>query len=371
MPGVKNLGNTCYLSSAIQVLANASNIKFPETALSSELQRFRTSQQAFDPHEIKEMLCLDNKQFTGFDQQDANEALLNLINICGLENQFLFNWTISSICESCGRYQQTNNQDIQIVLYKNLFIDDQINEFFSEERVCECGKPVTLKLSQFTPPKQLLVLVQKQNIQGCSKIKFQNNLSIYNYEFKLNSAIYHQGSDTSGHYTAAIRTKSGDFLCNDVHTQNQTIHRGSPNICTVSYELIDRSKIRVLDLQSPCELLKLDKMPFLQHLSIVGQFAIIDSYPVGLKSLSLRYAGLVELPDLSTSPLALLDVSNNKLKTLRPPKSLRVLNISFNRIKVLPDMRQFLNLCVLDCRGLNLQYNYEYLVPEQIQIMKI
>ena len=102
--GVKNLGNTCYLSAVLQVLSNlagfhgelqhaVSKLNLPTDSIASILLKCISALQsstagtALSPADLKKVLEQRAKLFEGFLQQDAHEALCNLLD--GLQEEIL------------------------------------------------------------------------------------------------------------------------------------------------------------------------------------------------------------------------------------------------------------------------------------------
>jgi len=102
--GVKNLGNTCYLSAVLQVLSNltgfhgelqhaVSKLNLPIDGIASILLKCSSALQsstavtALSPADLKKVLEQRAKLFEGFLQQDAHEALCNLLD--GLQEEIL------------------------------------------------------------------------------------------------------------------------------------------------------------------------------------------------------------------------------------------------------------------------------------------
>ena len=83
-----NIGNTCYLNSALQCLLNSeifvSNLEHSENPEFNKLSDLLITLYKNDnknPYELKKFLSGYNDLFRGSDQQDAHECILAIIDI--------------------------------------------------------------------------------------------------------------------------------------------------------------------------------------------------------------------------------------------------------------------------------------------------
>ena len=84
LKGIQNIGNTCYMNSAIQLFLNYKVIKkflLVNDFTDIKLITLKNFIQTFDPKPIKLLLGQKNKQFIGGQQNDSHECLITLLEI--------------------------------------------------------------------------------------------------------------------------------------------------------------------------------------------------------------------------------------------------------------------------------------------------
>ena len=81
--GLENLGNTCFMNAALQALAHAENFKkflVPRKKLSRAVWRWLDCPEGATSYAASDILSLSQRQFGGFQQQDAHEWISWLLN---------------------------------------------------------------------------------------------------------------------------------------------------------------------------------------------------------------------------------------------------------------------------------------------------
>ena len=99
--GFNNIGNTCYLNSALQLLINCtvltkfiSSFNFKSEKLNeikNFLQKYKSS-NVISPIDIKNIVAQKDEKFAGFNQNDSHEFLILLLEIIEneLKKEYLF-----------------------------------------------------------------------------------------------------------------------------------------------------------------------------------------------------------------------------------------------------------------------------------------
>jgi ubiquitin C-terminal hydrolase len=262
LKGLLNIGNSCYMNSAIQLLVAAKDLT--ELVLSSENNNFYKNflQEYYLDKDVtreelieeipKEMKKLDVSCsiFTEGKQQDANEFITYFINILKKnidKNKFneLLNIGTTQIitCNNCP-YQSENSEFSQILQLSLPGITELIkptlmnfiNNFSKIETLndwnCDNCKNLggTKKINITTLPKYLYIQLNRFDYNTEQTTKIENEIIIPNilnineltekdnqgYHYKLQGFIRHIGTTIDrGHYISYIKNNNKWFKIND------------------------------------------------------------------------------------------------------------------------------------------------------------
>ena len=233
--GFNNIGNTCYINSSLQMLIQ--NIDFCKIILenfnkSENLENmanlikeyYTTTNYAITPNKIKEIVGNKNKIFCGYEQQDAGEFIIYLIDIINTdlkkELNPLFDITTETIIKckirNCLRLSSTISKSPFLILpIKNecLTLDDCYREFKIHEKLegdnmyyCEnCKeKRIASKYLNIIEWSNNLIILLKRFENNKEKL-FKNNKQLeipidWRHNFTIKGAVIHIGGINGGHY---------------------------------------------------------------------------------------------------------------------------------------------------------------------------
>lgn len=265
LSGLNNIGNTCYLNSAMQLVINCTVLSkvilthnFDNKALNiykSFLIDYKKN-KVVNPIIIKNLVGNKIKKFLNNNQHDAHEFLIYLIEILeeGFKNEYknddkminniklnslvstIFDTTVSSIIYSEETNEKTKNRvgekilSIPIPNTPNPSLNDCLNLFSEIEKLEGDSKWKSEKENKLVNaykrlylkslPKYLIIQLKRFSFFSFSNknnkdINVPINLNINESKYSLRGIIYHSGNVNGGHYVSVINLKNKWYLCDD------------------------------------------------------------------------------------------------------------------------------------------------------------
>ena len=265
MKGIINIGNSCYLNSALQLLFNSSdfinivkNCKIPlsiTNKINDNIKNYYNgSNNSFNPREIKSIIDQRTKQFNGSSQQDSTEFIIFLLDIIdkdiheSLYNYFGIETTINIKCKLLNCLHETSCIQKELLLY--LPITENLTESYRKYKTVEkltdsykcdkCSTKIILrkKIETTIWPNSLIIALRRFD-----NFMKKNNTNIYipfiwRHNYRLSGGIVHIGNFNGGHYIYyGYNTKINKwFIANDNNISIiDNINHFTKNIISQSY----------------------------------------------------------------------------------------------------------------------------------------
>jgi len=202
--GLVNLGNTCYMNGALQLL-----MACPQFVNNT---RFHYFVKQLDPKMPRKWVAKEYPQFRNFAQHDSHEWLLALLDVCK-DKLFEGEMEVKVTFEDCGH---TNTHTEPFVTVSLPMVGDSMGSamehfFQTPERVvstCDtCNDHIkqaamkTISISKL--PTYFIVHWKRFDKQG-NKIKKRMQTPLHLFGKTMAGTVNHSGSLHSGHYTACV-----------------------------------------------------------------------------------------------------------------------------------------------------------------------
>lgn len=250
MNGLRNLGNTCYMNAALQMLINnidwcnaIYNFKTDDifiNNLKKFLQLYHSNNgKVLIPKFIKDAISSNNSDFIGYGQQDSEEfinILLNILNnVMGntIDNVFNINIKTTIKCKmmDCLYPKYNYIKSIKLIFelednFKDL--DDCYRLFKKSEKLdkdnlieCEkCKRKVicSRKAEIESWSNNLMIVLKRFNYHKGRLSKNNNTIVVplnWRKGYKLKGIVYHSGSLHGGHYVYVGMKNNQWFLYDD------------------------------------------------------------------------------------------------------------------------------------------------------------
>jgi len=269
--GLQNIGNTCFMNSALQLLVNCTVLSKFILNNSFESEKINLYKQflsdyfknkVITPNSVKKLVSQQNNIFSGYEQQDSHEFLVCIIDI--LNEEFkkehkhnpkqiiginmdnlintLFSTTITSIIYCEETEDKSKNKVGETILslpIRNLAtnLTESINDFTEIEKLEGESKWFNDKDNNYydafkrlfikTLPKYLIIHLKRFGFNRFSKknnseVIMDQKIKINNHDFELRSIVFHMGNTGGGHYISLVNKDSKWFMFNDSNVSEIT-----------------------------------------------------------------------------------------------------------------------------------------------------
>lgn len=245
--GLENLGNTCYVNSVLQLLMQCSEFidifkqaeKNNPGGSSPVIQKFISfiqkyqSQKLVSPVDIQEILNSESNLFAPFQQYDAHESLIQLLDILGEETekrwkqnankaffQYRYYTHFHNLTRSNDKKQIVNSETILTLPFSSS-LEKSLNLFESKDRI---EKWESEKFKEYVDaekfntiyywPDYLFIQINRYD-SNFNKIHDDMDCPLKFNDYELRGAVIHNGHFKFGHYISIVHEHGEFYLCDD------------------------------------------------------------------------------------------------------------------------------------------------------------
>jgi ubiquitin carboxyl-terminal hydrolase 36/42 len=253
MKGIYNIGNSCYLNSALQMLFNSDDFKeilkhkvFINTIFENIIDNYNSKNiNIFNASEIKALVAKNNNMFNNTNQQDSYEFMIylfdvldkmlgnnnnnskNIMNI--LYNKFGISTTYNIKCKilNCNKESETTSTELFLQLPMTDDLSDSYRKYKSMEKLendnaynCDkCKRLSTARRNTITSkwPDNLIIVLKRFDHNMRKDNRKINIPLVWRHGYKLKGGIIHLGQYGGGHYIYYGEENNNWYIANDTN----------------------------------------------------------------------------------------------------------------------------------------------------------
>ncbi len=255
MKGIYNIGNSCYLNSALQMLFNSDDFKFIlkdkvfiNTPFANIINNYNNSSNinsVYNPTEIKSIVAKNNKMFNNTNQQDSYEFMIYLFDIIDkmlnnnsysksgnnniLYDKFGIQTTFNIKCKmsNCNYESNTISTELFLQLPMTDDLSDSYRKYKSMEKLendnayscSNCKIKTTARRNTITSkwPNSLIIVLKRFDHNMRKDNRRVNIPLLWRHGYKLKGGIIHMGQYGGGHYIYYGEENNNWYIANDTN----------------------------------------------------------------------------------------------------------------------------------------------------------
>ena len=230
---LKNIGNTCYINSCLQLFFDIESLCDLIGAGSDPAicEVIHNNCSTINPAALKNETAKMNPRFRGMNQQDSFEFLIYLFDFVSrtipVSDHVSFSIEQSTKC-LCGHVGSKTFSDLFMILPMDnrcTHIDDCVSLYLDSSNSCPASCPTPETISSITSKRYLIVVLKRysNSIQkNNAKIQVPEELVVCSRTYSLRGFIHHYGFITCGHYVYIRKIKNKWFIFNDENIEEIT-----------------------------------------------------------------------------------------------------------------------------------------------------
>ena len=241
MKGIVNIGNSCYMNSALQLLFNSNDFcKIISThnnlipLYNNIIKYHNRNDNILNPTEIKQFIDNITKQFRGNIQQDSSEFIIYLLDIIdkychdSLYRSFGIETNINIKCKLLNCLNESIHIENDLFLHLDITdnLDDSYREYKSMVKLidknaynCEKCKKYTIgrkKIEIIKWPSNLIIVLKRFDNMMRKNNKLITIPLEWRHGYILKGGIIHMGDTMGGHYIYYGNKNNNWYVANDM-----------------------------------------------------------------------------------------------------------------------------------------------------------